>query len=48
MNLFNSDIFRVKVITIICAFQFEEEDQVEGIVCHLSDHFQFASQQEGV
>ena len=48
INLFDSDVFRVKVITTICAFQFEEEDQVEGTVCHLSDHFQFASKQEDV
>ena len=46
MFLFNSDVFRVMVITTICVFQFEEEDQVEGTVCRLSDHFQFASQQE--
>ena len=36
------------VITTICAFQFEEEDQAEVTVCRLSDHFQFANQQEHV
>ena len=48
VNLFIPDAFPVKVITTICAFRFEEEDQVEVTVCHLSDHFQFASKQEDV
>ena len=34
VNLFNSDVLLVEVIMTICASQFEEEDQIEEIVCH--------------